>query len=612
MKGLAATLPHIVITLYITLVSMAVFPPVRLGAVSFAGLLLMGTVLYLSRKEGGVPPVGKGYLLCLMVNTVIYWVLPEQAGRFVSTNPTVILYGSLCAVVVAPALCAGQYFTEYFARKTTPLAVWQTDIFRCINRNMSWAWAGIFAVSVAIALIPDLLSMGGRPFPRLLIQMGLPMLLMVGVGVPFNKRYPAYYQRKMGVEPVAGSTPEDARHYRPAAPGNNESTKEKVMSNRFTVVAVNGSPHGGIGNTSMMIEMMKPILAQEGVDLEQILLADKHIEFCVGCGVCLEKGKCWRQDDHGEIIARILAADGVILASPVYFTHVTAQMKAFIDRSLAYGHKPRATWKPGMAISVSAGMAETATADYLANMLHVYGAFSTGALTAIATSPGGFLGMELVEARAKDLARDLARAIKEERRYPATDRDLFFYLFMGDLVKRERDFMRDDYRHWQESGFFEGFEAYIGQNFTTPPYDPELRKEWVREMIRNEVTKTKDVAKEDVQASSTVQSVSSCEELLRMMPRGFNKEAAGALHAVYQFEISGAETLTGHLNIADGHCVFVEGSHPKPDVIIKSPADVWLAISKGELNGQTAFMVGKYKVEGDLRLLMKLGSLFGS
>ena len=158
------------------------------------------------------------------------------------------------------------------------------------------------------------------------------------------------------------------------------------MSNRFKVVAVNGSPHAGIGNTSIMIEMMKPVLAEEGVDLEQILLAEKRIEYCVGCGVCLEKGKCWRQDDHGEIVARILAADGVILASPVYFTHVTAQMKAFIDRSLAYGHKPRATWKPGMAISVSAGMAETATADYLANMLHVYGAFSIGTLTAIATS----------------------------------------------------------------------------------------------------------------------------------------------------------------------------------------------------------------------------------
>ena len=209
MKRLAAILPHVIIALYITLLSMAVFPPVRLGAVSFAGLLLMGIVLYLSREEGEISPVGKGYLLCLMVNTVIYWVLPEQAGRFVSTNPTAILYGALCAVVVAPALFAGRYFTEYFARKTTPPAVWQTDIFRRINRNMSWAWAGIFAVSVAIALIPGLLSWK-EGFSRLSSsRWGYPCFSWLGVGVPFNKRYPAYYQRKMGIEPVAGSTPED-------------------------------------------------------------------------------------------------------------------------------------------------------------------------------------------------------------------------------------------------------------------------------------------------------------------------------------------------------------------------------------------------------------------
>jgi len=56
----------------------------------------------------------------------------------------------------------------------------------------------------------------------------------------------------------------------------------------------------------------------------------------------------------------------------------------------------------------------------------------------MATQPGGFLGKDAVEARAVDWARDLARAIKEKRRYPATDRDLRFYQFMESLVKRTR------------------------------------------------------------------------------------------------------------------------------------------------------------------------------
>ena len=70
-------------------------------------------------------------------------------------------------------------------------------------------------------------------------------------------------------------------------------------------------------------------------------------------------------------------------------------------------------------------------------------------------------------------------------------------------------------------------------------------------------------------------------------------------------ELSGA-----HLKISGGKCTYHEGPAKKPGVIIKTPADVWLAISKGELDGQQAFMSGQYQVEGDLSLLMKLRSLF--
>jgi putative sterol carrier protein len=96
-----------------------------------------------------------------------------------------------------------------------------------------------------------------------------------------------------------------------------------------------------------------------------------------------------------------------------------------------------------------------------------------------------------------------------------------------------------------------------------------------------------------------------------MMPSGFKSEAAQGLTAVFQFEMSGSEAFTAHLSIADGRCVFRDGPHDRPDVVIKSPADVWLAISRGELDGQAAFLSGKYTAEGDLSLLLKLKSLFG-
>ena len=95
-----------------------------------------------------------------------------------------------------------------------------------------------------------------------------------------------------------------------------------------------------------------------------------------------------------------------------------------------------------------------------------------------------------------------------------------------------------------------------------------------------------------------------------MMPLGFRSEAAPGLIAVYQFEISGAETFNAYLRIADNRCTFHEGSHEKPDVLIKAPAEVWLAVSQGTLDGQSAFLSGKYRAEGNVGLLLKLKTLF--
>ena len=393
------------------------------------------------------------------------------------------------------------------------------------------------------------------------------------------------------------------------------------MTNQLRVVAINGSPHGVIGNTSQMIQMIASALSEEGISLEEISLADKSIEYCIGCAVCLEKGKCWRRDDYSELVNKLLAADGIILASPVYFGHVTAQMKTFIDRSVSFGHKPRRTWKPGLAVSVSAGRGETETAHYLARTLGIYGTFSVGALTAIATNPGAFLGKELVETRAQDLSRDLARAIKEKRQYPATDEGLSFYLFIKELVTREKDFMSDDYQYWQETGLLDGFEAYTHQHFASSNYDPEIRKEWLKEIIKEDKSRGKralakgegeETIQNNAQGPVTSKvSAGNCLELLKTMPLGFKSSFAQDLTAIYQFEITGQEEFIAHLKIANGQCTFHEGPHAKPDLVIKSPADVWLAISRGEMNGQTAFMSGKYKVEGDIGLIMKLKSLFG-
>ena len=65
------------------------------------------------------------------------------------------------------------------------------------------------------------------------------------------------------------------------------------MTEPYRVIAINGSPHEGFGNTSQMLAMLGQNLAREGLELEEIFLNQQQIGFCTGCGTCLETEGCW-------------------------------------------------------------------------------------------------------------------------------------------------------------------------------------------------------------------------------------------------------------------------------------------------------------------------------
>lgn len=379
------------------------------------------------------------------------------------------------------------------------------------------------------------------------------------------------------------------------------------MSEKPKVVAINGSPHEGAANTSMMIGMIQGNLEKEGFELEQIILSQHNIHYCYGCAVCLEKGSCWIKDDYRAIAEKMLAADAVILGSPVYVLNVTAQMKTFLDRSLGFGHRPRENWKPGLAVCVSAGLEEVAVSRYLSSVLRIFGAFSIGEFTSIAVGPGQFLGKDAVEARAADLAGDLVRAVREKRRYPANSEDRQFWQFMGWLVSENRELMKADHTHWDAAGLYDSFERYVGQTRDPGISSPEMRQGWIKGLIKQHVAATRGASPKD---KSAPKAVRSARELIEMMPEAFNPDEAEGMTAVYQFEVSGDEAFTAHLKIDNQTAVFHEGPSDNPSVTIKTPADVWVSIAQGKMDGAQAFMSGKYTVDGDVNLLMKLQSLF--
>lgn len=104
--------------------------------------------------------------------------------------------------------------------------------------------------------------------------------------------------------------------------------------------------------------------------------------------------------------------------------------------------------------------------------------------------------------------------------------------------------------------------------------------------------------------------INTAWEAVTGMTDGFDAEVAGDMDAVIRFMVSGNETFETCLEIQNGECRLAEKPSRNPDLIIRTPADVWLAIAQGKLDGAEAFAEKAYTAEGDLSLLLKLDHLF--
>lgn len=104
---------------------------------------------------------------------------------------------------------------------------------------------------------------------------------------------------------------------------------------RKKILILSGSPRRG-GNSDLLCDQFLKGTADAGHEVEKIFLAEKKIGYCRACYYCKNhSGKCVIADDMGEILDKLQAADVIVMASPVYFYSISAQMKAVIDRSVA-------------------------------------------------------------------------------------------------------------------------------------------------------------------------------------------------------------------------------------------------------------------------------------
>jgi multimeric flavodoxin WrbA len=113
------------------------------------------------------------------------------------------------------------------------------------------------------------------------------------------------------------------------------------------VLGLFGSPRRG-GNTEILLEEALKGAEKEGAEIERLYLRDLDVTPCTECHGCDETGSCVVLDDMQKIYPKLLEADIIILASPIFFYGVTAWAKALIDRSQALWAKKYLVNDPSM------------------------------------------------------------------------------------------------------------------------------------------------------------------------------------------------------------------------------------------------------------------------
>ncbi len=99
----------------------------------------------------------------------------------------------------------------------------------------------------------------------------------------------------------------------------------------IVVLGISGSPHRH-GNTETLLDSFLDGAKDAGATVEKVVLKDLDYQSCRGCNLCHKTGTCVVQDDAIAIFDRILAADCVAIASPIYTMGITAEVKSLIDR----------------------------------------------------------------------------------------------------------------------------------------------------------------------------------------------------------------------------------------------------------------------------------------
>jgi len=368
------------------------------------------------------------------------------------------------------------------------------------------------------------------------------------------------------------------------------------------ILAVNGSPRGAKGNTERIVQPFLAGTREAGAETEVIYLKDKEIKHCQGCFSCWTEtpGVCIHKDDMPDLLEVVRQADVLVFATPLYIYTVSGLMKDFMDRTLPLAqpyilhrgdqfiHPPRYPENRAdkFVLISNAGFPERHHFSGLEETFRRFTSSSETELAGMICCAGGELlhQEELQDELAwyLEAAKRAGREIVEQGRISEETQAVL----NRPLAEDPAAYAGMANAYWESQGVppisFEDSDAPPRPSEESAPGTP-LPPPTSRDTMR---------------------------DLVAGMATIFDPQAAGELEAVIQFKVTGDGAGDYYLDIAQGECAAYEGEHPDPTLTINTPADVWMAVSKGEMNGATALMTGKYSIKGNLRLLMRFSKLF--
>lgn len=216
----------------------------------------------------------------------------------------------------------------------------------------------------------------------------------------------------------------------------------------MNILLISSSPHKEKSKTFLLAKELFKELGPT-ITTEVIHLCNYRIEFCRHCEACHKKiMSCPIKDDAHFLQQKILEADAIIFASPVYIHHITGYLKMLLDRSSHFIHCQRLLGKYVVAVATSGGGPQEMVLEYIKEYALACGAQYVGGVSSVIPIT------EEAKNKANNLGANLAEALTKKKIFPAEQVTINMRreYFRKVIVARKEDW-EGEYQYWKDKGW---------------------------------------------------------------------------------------------------------------------------------------------------------------